>query len=237
MRREPKLSSDNELDIKYILTFTAAFVVISSVILVAGYALLSVTGILGNSQAEVTDGPMPTPTPTARPTYIAIGVPTDIPDPTPTPTPRPPTPTPSPTPVPSPYKLTINIDQSEASSMIYTVILGMKQGYQPLDLTHTTLTIRNGDTVYCDYSFSDAMYWLDGNWSNSNEDNRLDPTGESLKLRISAYSLKIPLDVETRLILSLDGTTVVNFPLPAFQNNADLSQLQDPGSDNVVRWY
>jgi hypothetical protein len=129
--------------------------------------------------------------------------------------------------------------------MIYNVIIGAVQGYQPVDMTKTRLSISYGTTEYCNYNFNEAIYWLDGNWSNSNGDNRLDPTGETLKYRISAYSLKIPLDLETRLILSLDGTQILNLPMPSFQNYADTSGgTPDPGSggivqnpDNVVRWY
>ena len=53
MQRDRKLSSDNELDIKYILTFTVAFVVIASIILVAGYVLLTAAGILGQGSAAL----------------------------------------------------------------------------------------------------------------------------------------------------------------------------------------
>jgi hypothetical protein len=73
------------------------------------------------------------------------------------------------------------------------------------------------------------MYYLDGCWLDSNGDKRLDPTGESLTFQISAYSLKIPLDRETRLTLSIDGTQLVNLPLSSFQNNVDLGQVIDPG--------
>jgi hypothetical protein len=218
MRREPKLSSDNELDFKYILTFTAIFVVLSSIILVAGYAILSLTGIVGHGMGEPNETPVPTPT--ARPTYIVIGVSPDPVDPTPTPTPRPPTPTPSPTPVPSPYKVAVIQDQGRVGSMKYNITFSMVPGYQPLDMTRAKLAIKDWETTYCDHNYDAMMYYLDGCWQNSNEDKRLDPTGESLTFQISAYSLKIPLDRETRLTLTLDdGTLLVNLPLPAFQNN------------------
>jgi hypothetical protein len=229
MQKGRKLSSDNELDIKFIVTFTVAFVIISSIILAAGYAVASMTGIIGGGSAAEIDA-TPTPAPTARPTYVVIGVPTEIPDPTPTPTPRPPTPTPSPTPVPSPYKLKVSIDQSRVGSYIYILIFGMGDVSEPVDMTHTRLCIRNGGAVYCDYNFDEAFYNMYGEWRNSDGDKTLEP-GESFSLEVSAYSLNIPLDSETRLILSLDGTELRNFPIPAFQMNTDLpAQPQDPGT-------
>ena len=58
---------------------------------------------------------------------------------------------------------------------------------------------------------------------------------------ISAYSLNIPLDRETKLALFLDGTQICYTPLPSLQNQADLSgDSPDPGisqnPDNTVRW-
>jgi hypothetical protein len=230
MRREPKLSGDNEFDIKYILTFTVVFVIISSVILVAGYAILTFTGILGQGQAEGTGVPTatPVPSPTVKPTAVAIGVPTTPPDPTPTPAP---TPTPSPTPVPSPYKVAVVLDQARVGSMSYNATFSMVPGYQPLDMTRVKLTIKDWETTYGDYNYDAMMYYLDGCWLNSNDDKRLDPTGESLTFQISAYSLKIPLDRETRLTLSFDGTQLINLPIPAFQNYANLpGESPDPGN-------
>jgi hypothetical protein len=245
MQRDRKLSSDNELDLKYILTFTAAFVVISSIILVAAYALLTVTGILGQGQAAITGTPTPAPgSTTARPTYVVIGVPTNQPSPEPT-LHATPSPSPSPTPVPSPYKVGVSINQVRAGSMEYNVTINMVPGYQPLDMSRVQLVIKDWETTYCNYNYDAMMYYLDGCWLNSNGDKRLDPTGETLTFAVNAYSLKIPLDRETRFILSLDGTEVLNLPLPSFQNYADTSgQSPDPGSggivqnpDNVVRWY
>lgn len=129
--------------------------------------------------------------------------------------------------------------------MAYDVTFGMVSGYQPLDMTRVSLVIKDWETTYCDYDYKAMMYYLDGSWTNSNNDTRLDPTGESLTFHISAYSLKIPLDRETRLTLTIDGTEILNLPLPTFQNYADISgNPQDPGNqgvvqnpDNVVRWY
>ncbi|HEY3273283.1 MAG TPA: hypothetical protein VGJ92_05950 [Methanocella sp.] len=243
MRPDPKLSSNNEFDIKFIVMFTVAFVVIAGILLVAGYAVMSATGIIGHGAGE----PTPTAAPgtiTPKPTYVAIGVPTEIPCPTPTPKPPTPTPTPSPTPVPSPYKIAVLQDQGRVGSMSYSISFSMVPGYQPLDLTHTVLTIKDWETTYCEYDYNAMMYYLNAVWTNSNNDTRLDPIGELVTFEISAYSLKIPLDRETKLTLSLDGVNLVDLPLPSFQNQADLpDESPDPGSgtgqssDNVVRWY
>jgi hypothetical protein len=245
MRREPKLSSDNEFDIKFIIMFTVGFVVIAGVIMVAGYVVLSATGILGQGEAAGASTPTPVTSPTAKPTSVAIGVSISPLPPDPTPSPKPPTPTPSPTPVPSPYKIGVTQDQGRAGSMSYNITIYMVPGYQPLDLTQTKLVLKDWETTYCDYDYNAMMYYLDGWWVNSNYDKRLDPTGESLTFQINAYSLNIPLDRETKLTLSLGDTLLVNIPIPQFQNYADISgDSPDPGSqdivqnpDNIVRWY
>jgi hypothetical protein len=121
----------------------------------------------------------------------------------------------------------------------------MVPGYQPLDLTQTHLVIKDWEKTYGDYDYKAMMYYLNGVWTDSNNDTRLDPTGELVTFEISAYSLNIPLDRETKLTLSLNDLVVVDLPLPAFQNSADISgDSPDPGnpgtgqsSDNVVRWY
>ena len=129
--------------------------------------------------------------------------------------------------------------------MSYNITFSMVPGYQPLDLTRVTLTIKDWETTYCSYDYKAMMYYLDGCWIDSNNDTRLDPTGESVTFQISAYSLKIPLDRETKLTLSLDDTQLVYLPLPSFQNSVDLNgESPDPGNsgtgqdpDNPVRWY
>jgi hypothetical protein len=226
MQRDRKLSSDNEFDIKYIVTFTIAFVVISCIILAAGYMLLTMTGILGHAEVS----PTPTPSPTAKPTYVIIGVPTETPCPTPVPTPRPPTPTPSPTPVPSPYDIKIALSQANVGSMKYNVTFSLLPDSESLDMTQTRLKISDWETTYCDYAYNEMMYWLDGYWYNSDGDDRLDPTGESITFMISAYGLNIPLERETRLSLSLDGTELRGLPLPSFQNSVDFGESPDPNS-------
>jgi hypothetical protein len=244
MRREPQLSSNNEFDIRFILMFTVAFVVIAGALLIAGYAVMSATGIIGQGAGE----PAPTAAPgstTPKPTYVVIGVPTEIPCPTPTPRPPTPTPSPSPTPVPSPYEVSALLDQGHVGSMAYDITFGMVPGYQPLDMNQVNLVIKDWETTYCNYDYKAMMYYLDGFWTDSNNDTRLDPIGESLTFHISAYSLKIPLDRETRLTLYLGDIVLRDLPLPAFQNNVDLpDESPDPGSDgivqnpdNVVRWW
>jgi hypothetical protein len=244
MRREPKLSSNNEFDIKFIMMFTVAFVVVAVVIMGAGYVALSATGIIGSGGGAVEPTPTPVPSSTAKPTYTAIGVSISPLPPDPTPSPRPPTPTPSPTPVPSPYTVKIILGQESAGSMKYLITFSLAPGSQPLDLTQTKIKIWDWETTYGEYSYDEAMYWLDGVWSDSNGDKRLDPTGESLTFEISATSLKIPLDRETKLALFVDGTQICFTPLPSLQNQVDLSgESPDPGSgtgqssDNIVRWY
>ena len=174
MRREPKLSSDKEFDIKFIVTFTVAFVVIAGVLMVAGYVVLSATGILGQGPGAGEATPTPVPgKPTARPTYIAIGVSISPLPPDPTPSPRPPTPTPSPTPVPSPYTVKISLGQERAGSMKYSITFSLAPGSQPLDMAHIKLKIWDWETTYCDYSYDEALYWLDGVWSDTNGDRGL----------------------------------------------------------------
>lgn len=231
MQRDQKPSSDNEYDIKFILMFTAAFVVISSILLASGYALLSVTGILGQGQAEGTGDPTatPTPSPTVRPTPAASGVPTTPPEPTPVITPAP-TPTPSPTPIPSPYNVAVRISPY-VSGMTYNVTFSMMPGYQSLDMTRTRLVINDWEKTYCDYDYDGMMYYFSGWWQNGNGDKMLDPGSESLTFEISTDFLEIPMSRETRLMLSFEGTTLVNVPLPALLVLADLpDELPDPGT-------
>jgi len=230
MRREPKLSSNSEFDIKFIVTFTVAFVVIAVIVLVAGYFVLSAIGILGQGGAAGAATPTPVASPTVKPTAVAIGVTPDPVDPTPTPTPKPPTPTPSPTPAPSPYKFSIMLDQGRSGSMLYSITIGMLPGYQSLDLAQTKIVIKDWETTYGDYDYNAMMYYLNGIWSNANNDTRLDPIGESVTFEISAYSLDIPLDRETRFMLFLGDTLLIDQALPSFQNNADLGEVQDPGN-------
>jgi hypothetical protein len=234
MRREPKLSSDNELDIKFIVVFTVGFVVVSGLILVAGYALLSATGLLGQGQAEAANNTTATPTgPTARPTYEAIGVPTDqLPEPTPYVTPEP-TPTPTPTPVPSPYRIALIQNQNMAGSMMYNLTFSAVTGYLPVDMTRVRFVINDYETTYCDYDYSAMMYYLDGCWYNDNRDKILDPNGEYITFTISAYSLNIPLNRETKLALILDGVEIFHTPLPQFQNEGELGESPDPGNTPV----
>ncbi len=228
MRPDPKLSSNNGLNIKFILMFTIAFVVISSVVLIAGYLLLTTTGVLG--QAEPT--PTPVPSPTTKPGYVAIGVTPDPANPTPKPTQHPSTPEPTQTPTtptPSPYKLTADIDQSSLGSKIYYITISAKPESDSLDTTKVRISVKYGDTTYCDDNFNDAMWRLDGEWVKNYNNNTMFDPGESIRLRISAYSLNIPLDIETNFILSFDGSPILNFPLPSMQKYSDMiGQLPDP---------
>jgi hypothetical protein len=226
MQRDRKLSSDNELDLKYILTFTVAFVVIASIVLVAGYALLTATGILGHGQ---TVEPTPTPgpaTPTHRPTYEVICLPTEVPCPTPTPIPPTPTPTPAPTPVPPPYTVKVNLDQSMAGSYKYLVYVTLVSGSQSPDMTHVRLKIWDWETTYCDYNYEEAMYNLWGVWSHHDGDAILE-LGETLMFEVSDNSLGIPYSRETKMELTFDGTQISFTPLPALQTTVDLSGQPD----------
>lgn len=214
-----KLSSDNELNYKYILMFTIAFVVIALIIMAAGYALLTATGILGPTPVAADPTPTPGPaTPTHRPTYEVIILPTEVPCPTPTPIPPTPTPTPSPTPVPSPVK--INIDESQAGSYRYLVYISLVPGSQPLDMTHVRLKIWDYEKTYCDYSYDEAMYNLWGVWSPVNSSPILDP-GETLLFEVSDNSLDIPYSRETTLELYYDNILICHTPLPALLTTVD----------------
>lgn len=223
MQRGPKLSPDNELDYKYILTFTVAFVVIASIILVAGYALLTATGILGPAPVAVDPTPTPGPaTPTHRPTYEVIILPTEVPCPTPTPRPATPTPTPPPTPTPCPYKVKINLDQAMAGSYKYLVIMSYVPDSQPLDMTHVRLKIWDYEKTYCDYSYDEAMYNLWGAWSNNNNDTILD-SGETLLFEVSDNQLDIPYSRETKMQLFYDNILFCDTTLPSLMTTVDLS--------------
>jgi hypothetical protein len=217
MPKQGKLSSDKEKEGKFIIMFTIGFVVVASALLLTGYAVLSVTGMLGNS----TDAsPTPASGPTPVPTWQIIGVPTETVPSTPTPVPCP-TPTPAPTPVPPKYSFTYNIDVSEAGSMVYHVAFSLRPGSLSLDMTKVTVSIWEGSTIYHNYTYTEAMYWLDGVWHNDNNDTRLDPIGESIEFRFSDYDLNIPPSKAPRMTLALDGETLATANLPSLLNSGD----------------
>lgn len=216
MRREPQLSSDKGNDLKFIVMFTAGFVVVACVVLVGGYAALTVLGSIGQGEANSAAAATPTPTP----------VPTEDPNVTLAPTPviyvPVPTPTPTPTPVPVINKLIANLDDV-SSSHRYDLDLSLNPVYSPIDMSQTSVEITDGVTTYCNYDYHDAIYALNGKWINANNDTIIEQ-GETLEFSFQPTGdLQIPSTTQTWFIITLNGEQILNIPIPAEDNNVDTS--------------
>ncbi len=203
----------------FIVKFTVCFVVAAIVLIGAGYAAISVLGSIdfsGEKPAAPTETPF---------------VPTIDPQTTPDPTarieiPPTPTPTPAPTPVP-PCPFTMQIDMVD-TSLTYYINLNLASGYSPQDMKKVVLSVWDGDMVYKNYTYDEAVFF-GGEWKNSNGNSVLE-SGETFAYKVNGITLKIPADTEPKITFVTDGEIGRTVRMPSMKNPVTTPEYGDPSS-------